>query len=95
MSVYNHSKTPWILDPSEGIMRILASDERATIVASNLGHVTNKEAKADAMLMVNAPVMFNAIRKAILLTDVSNEKTLNERMESIEKILRDSIKNIT
>lgn len=97
MQVDNHSKTPWIINTTDGgCMRILASDPRATIVASNLGHPDNKEAKADAMLMVNAPVMFDAIRKAIMMTDAlhTDVNKANTRMRDIEKILRNAIQNI-
>ena len=98
MQVDHRSKTPWIVDSADGgYMRIIASDDRATIVASVLGHRENKEAKADVMLMVNAPVMFDAIKKAIMMTDAlhTDADKANDRMRDIEKLLRESIKNIT
>lgn len=58
-----HTPGPWRVDVREAApLRVLATDARATIVASDLGNAHSSTAMADARLIAAAPDLLTALK---------------------------------
>lgn len=95
-----HTPGPWSAD-NTGIhgYRVLANDERRTIVCDVTGSVSNTQARADAHLIAAAPELADALSKSVgtafvlcnLLDTLGHDTSeARERLESCYQVLAKS-----
>jgi hypothetical protein len=69
----NHTPSPWRLEPAEVGGRVMACDDRATIVHVPPGNPMNPEVYADARLISAAPDLLEACRAFLAYHDADGE----------------------